>query len=123
MALVEVEWVGKKQNIAAVYLCNGPVNIFSPELIKQIGDTLHGLKTDTRCKGVIMLSKFGNTKRNVFSAGFDLSLFAKVLSPLWMERVHPNWFNPLRMTAIYRESTWKFGFKVFWKCTALESRL
>ena len=79
MALVEVEWTGKKQNIAVVYLCNAPVNIFSPDLIQQIGDTLRRLKTDTRCKGVIMLSKFGNAKRNVFSAGFDLSLFAKVL--------------------------------------------
>merc|ERR1719474_203537 len=94
MALVEVVWVGKKQNIAAVYLCNAPVNIFSPALIKDIGDTLHELKTMDRCQGVIMLSKFGNTKRNVFSAGFDLSLFAKNDRALSREYLEV-WFNSI----------------------------
>ena len=76
MALVETKWVGTNSNIAAVYLANSPVNIFTYPLLQQYTQTLQNLKSDDRCRGVIVLSKFG--KRNIFSAGFDLTLFAKV---------------------------------------------
>ena len=71
--------MGTNNDIAVVWFCNKPVNIFSIQLFKQSAEALSKLKANPKCKGIIMLSKYG-AKRNIFSAGFDLSLFAKVCS-------------------------------------------
>ena len=75
--VVETEWTGKNNDIAVVYLANKPVNILSLAVFKQFGDIMNGLKENKKCKGVIVLSRFG-AKRNVVSGGFDLALFGKV---------------------------------------------
>eukprot|EP01084_Bolivina_argentea_P140027 246274_1 len=76
MSLVEVEWTGAKNDIAKIYLNNKPVNVLSLPLFNSLLSTLRELKSNQQCKGCILISKFGTTK-NMFAAGFDLSLFGQ----------------------------------------------